>query len=489
MERFKLLFRKNQRLLITIVTFLTIVLTLPSTVMLYRSFMSYSEHLNRQYAARVSDLYVTRTIRVFNEMKSIANTLSAVFNTEILGSDGVKYIQTLQFQSDILERSEAINTIRVAYFQGTDAVVTCIRKDAEPIITNEPSELFNDFDMDSLPKNSYRMTVGSGRDPSVPEEYVVTLLQTIYDKDGMLLAIIGIDVLGEIFTDLTRISDNFQYSIVMTDAVHDLVSYNLRGTIELEGLEEILAELRDGTLLGDPPPVLKSLDIVYVHTHPITFTNLDVWHFYVLLPSSYEVAMLNSIISTMVLCIVITIIGSMLKSYIFTDAYKLGYIDRLTGSYNKHFYQDQVQGILNSARGEVSSASLAVIDLDNFKHVNDTYGHQNGDIVLCRLASLLKSVLRKSDFIIRFGGDEFILLLPDTDPEVAIIVLERIRMRVEKEDIFTQEGTVVNITISVGVASTSAEKSTSLEVIMNKADKMLYIAKTQGRNQVVYKED
>ena len=489
MERFKSLFRKNQRLLITTITFLTIVLTLPSTVMLYKNFMSHSAHLNRQYAARVSDLYVARTIRVFNEMKSVANTLNAMFNTEVLNLDGVEYIQTLQFQSDILGRSEAINAIRVVYFQSEDTVVTCVRRDTEPIITNEPSELFDDFDMDSLSKTSYRMMVGPWRGFSTPEGYVVTLLQAVYDKDDNLLAIIGIDVLRDIFTSLTTLSDNFQYSIVMTNAVHDLVSYNLRGIIVLDGLEDILAEMRDNSLMGDPPPALKSSDIVYVHTHPITFTNQDVWHFYILLPSSHEVDMLNSIISTMVLCIAATIVGSMLKSYIFTDTYKLGYIDRLTGAYNKRFYQDQVQGILNSAKAHGTSVSLAVIDLDNFKYVNDTYGHQNGDIVLYRLASLLKSVLRKSDFVIRFGGDEFILLLPDTDPLVAISVLERVRMRVEEEAILTQEGAVVNITISIGVASTSAEGSTSVDVIMNKADKMVYIAKTKGRNCVVHKEN
>lgn len=143
-------------------------------------------------------------------------------------------------------------------------------------------------------------------------------------------------------------------------------------------------------------------------------------------------------------------------------------LDTLTGLYNKHYFYSCCQKFIDLKR----NFFIAMIDIDNFKEINDLQGHLKGDESLNRAAKIFKNSIRNSDILARFGGDEFILMLPDTSIEGALVVGERICKSMEKE-----------CYVSIGMASFKIEDS--LEDLINKADKALYMAKEQGGNKVV----
>ncbi|MCU7833565.1 MAG: GGDEF domain-containing protein, partial [gamma proteobacterium symbiont of Lucinoma myriamae] len=125
-----------------------------------------------------------------------------------------------------------------------------------------------------------------------------------------------------------------------------------------------------------------------------------------------------------------------------------------------------------------SPLSLLVIDIDHFKHINDTYGHTKGDDILKELAQLITNAFRSEDLIIRYGGEEFVIIMADSSEKNALKKADALRAKVENNYI---KG--IKITISVGVASTI--KNSNFKTLFNQADKALYHAKENGRNQII----
>lgn len=161
------------------------------------------------------------------------------------------------------------------------------------------------------------------------------------------------------------------------------------------------------------------------------------------------------------------------------DRYKqLSYKDSLTGLYNRRYFYEILEMEFKRARRNNISISLLFIDVDNFKKINDTYGHKYGDHVLVKLANTLKKEIRDVDIISRWGGEEFIVLLNDTDIDGSRVVAERLRAAVEKQKFQT------DITISIGV--TSSDGSISIEKIVSLADDALYKAKEQKNMVIVF---
>lgn len=161
--------------------------------------------------------------------------------------------------------------------------------------------------------------------------------------------------------------------------------------------------------------------------------------------------------------------------------------DYLTGLFNRRHFLEQ--GQLEFARmlryGE--ALSVFMLDVDRFKNINDTYGHKTGDIVLQKLSDVLRQTLRTFDIIGRFGGEEFAILLPETDPGKAYEVAERLREITSRTDVELEAGLLLRFTVSIGVA-TLKDKNTSLDMLLNQADKALYQAKEGGRNRVCVAE-
>ncbi|MFJ5717920.1 sensor domain-containing diguanylate cyclase [Neobacillus sp. NPDC093127] len=151
--------------------------------------------------------------------------------------------------------------------------------------------------------------------------------------------------------------------------------------------------------------------------------------------------------------------------------------DKLTGIPNRRFFQEKLEEQIELYRKEQKAFSLLIIDIDHFKKVNDTYGHQIGDLVLAKLANILKTQARPEDIPARFGGEEFTIILPNTDVEEAIAIAQNIKQMVEIAE-WQETG---SLTISVG-AATFTKKDTE-ESIMKNADHALYASKENGRNR------
>ena len=157
--------------------------------------------------------------------------------------------------------------------------------------------------------------------------------------------------------------------------------------------------------------------------------------------------------------------------------------DYLTGLPNRRHFMEQAAIELARVSRYGGALSLLMVDIDNFKRVNDTYGHQTGDLVLQKLGEASKAILRDVDLIGRIGGEEFAVLLPETDGEKAKEVAERLREAIAHESLILEKGVPLQFTVSIGVA-TIVDRATNLDTLLARADRALYNAKTTGRNKV-----
>lgn len=159
------------------------------------------------------------------------------------------------------------------------------------------------------------------------------------------------------------------------------------------------------------------------------------------------------------------------------------YTDVLTEVPNRRFYHDRLlQEIARSRRGS-HALCLALLDLDNFKDINDRLGHRCGDQALRFFAQFVRSNLRQEDVIARIGGDEFAVLLPDTSTERALRLFERIRSRLDRLELTLDGGGSVILAFSCGISEFRTEFTP--DELIEEADQALYAAKTRGRNRVV----
>jgi two-component system, cell cycle response regulator len=156
--------------------------------------------------------------------------------------------------------------------------------------------------------------------------------------------------------------------------------------------------------------------------------------------------------------------------------------DRLTGLWNRGTVVDHLDGELNRTRREGASMSVLLVDIDHFKRINDTYGHAAGDQVLCEISQRIRSELRAYDTAGRYGGEEFLVVLPGADASCARVVAERLRDIVHASPV-TGESFSHEVSVSIGVACTDAV-GFELSALILVADQALYRAKAAGRNRV-----
>lgn len=157
--------------------------------------------------------------------------------------------------------------------------------------------------------------------------------------------------------------------------------------------------------------------------------------------------------------------------------------DGLTRIYNRHYFDERIVEELSRAQRYGQDISLLILDLDHFKAVNDTHGHQAGDTVLKDVGQLLQDTLRSTDFAARYGGEEFCVILPHTGQAQALLLAERLRAKVQALR-FCFEGRELAVTASIGVASLTPGGFSRNVDLVREADRALYLAKERGRNQV-----
>jgi len=157
--------------------------------------------------------------------------------------------------------------------------------------------------------------------------------------------------------------------------------------------------------------------------------------------------------------------------------------DYLTGLYNRRFFLEQGEMELARTQRYDKELSLFMLDIDHFKAINDTYGHATGDIVLQTLSHILRETLRSVDIIGRWGGEEFAILLPETDAQEAAEIAERLREVIDHAKVTLTTGLLLHFTVSIGIA-TLKDKDANIDILLNNADEALYQAKATGRNKV-----
>lgn len=166
---------------------------------------------------------------------------------------------------------------------------------------------------------------------------------------------------------------------------------------------------------------------------------------------------------------------------------ELSITDGLTGLYNSRHFFGQIQMEMERAQRYLHPLSLLLLDVDNFKHFNDTYGHLEGDRVLSGLAQVILDSIRHADTAYRYGGEEFVALLPETDHVEALRVAERLRGSFEKRVFNPSNGEQVTMTISIGVSQ--LQSGDDPRELIRRADAGTYAAKLQGKNSVVFNKD
>jgi diguanylate cyclase (GGDEF)-like protein len=159
------------------------------------------------------------------------------------------------------------------------------------------------------------------------------------------------------------------------------------------------------------------------------------------------------------------------------------YHDSLTGLRNRQYFQETLEREIPRSRRHRHSLSLLLFDIDQFKVINDTYGHHTGDIVLKNISQMIQQCARQSDVVVRYGGEEFAILLPETGLAAAVTKGESVRVTIGSTDI-EAEGHLIRVTISLGIATCGPSQQTTAEGLIRAADQALYLSKRQGRNRL-----
>jgi len=163
---------------------------------------------------------------------------------------------------------------------------------------------------------------------------------------------------------------------------------------------------------------------------------------------------------------------------------KLSITDGLTGLFNHRHVHELLHEEIERSKRTGESVAVAMVDLDRFKAVNDTYGHPTGDVVLYETAEILRETAREVDIVGRYGGEEFIAILPGTAEDNAAQFAERVRQRIE-EHVFRDDSTEIRMTTSAGVAAYPSDAVPDADSLLKRADEALYNAKETGRNQII----
>jgi diguanylate cyclase (GGDEF)-like protein len=174
------------------------------------------------------------------------------------------------------------------------------------------------------------------------------------------------------------------------------------------------------------------------------------------------------------------------NSKLFAQVQHLAITDSLTDIFNRRYFFDSAQREFTRSLRYGHKLSIMMLDLDNFKNINDLYGHLVGDNALIEFSRLILNNIRETDILCRYGGDEFSILLPETTTEEAMDISDRLRILIRESQI-SANGNIFNSTISVGISTTN-ESVTDFSQLMLCADKALYEAKKGGRDQVYYCE-
>lgn len=316
--------------------------------------------------------------------------------------------------------------------------------------------------------------------------------------NNLSTAFISSDNLDHVMEDLTDkallVTDFHAGWLMLKEDDNFLLKTNRGISSELQ--EKIknnaLASLCSDTIkLGEPLTVLESPEIL-----KIPFLREEGIVFLIVIPLAYEKKTMGLFFLAgrvgrdfdFDTASLLTLVGNHValiidKIKLFQEARRLAITDGLTGLYNTRYFYKTLDLEIARTNRYGNPFSLMLFDIDNFKLLNDTYGHQAGDEALQELASILKSSSRETDTVVRYGGEEFIIILPNTPEEETIFLANRIRNAVQETTFIVNSKERVNITLSGGIAS-YPKNASDAKSLLNAADAALYSAKAAGKNIV-----
>jgi len=158
-------------------------------------------------------------------------------------------------------------------------------------------------------------------------------------------------------------------------------------------------------------------------------------------------------------------------------------IDSLTGLFNRRAFEKKIHEEFERSKRYHNPLSVLIFDIDNFKTINDTYGHHGGDAALVKISETLREMTRQSDFSARYGGEEFVMILPETDQDSAVQVASKIHGAIRSSSFGTTNRPFV-LTVSIGVSSTCMRTYSTWQEMLDDADRALYLAKNMGKDRI-----
>ncbi|GGD78980.1 sensor domain-containing diguanylate cyclase [Lacimicrobium alkaliphilum] len=309
------------------------------------------------------------------------------------------------------------------------------------------------------------------------------------DMNGDLLGFVGIGMpLSDFVDTFSHYNQELGYDFVFVNSDDEIV---LTSFADLQPRGDERTRLQNLSWYSDwykgPSLAGNQTNLVELNEQDVLITEvpLDVlkWRFFIISPlEAQQQAMsrtflVNLVIMTAALLTLLWLLSRVIRRIQQSVSSKI-YTDRLTGLFNRLYIEQAFEEI----QQEGKSMSLIMADIDHFKEVNDTHGHNVGDQVIASIADILGDCLRKGDYLGRWGGEEFIVLLPNSDLLSAEQVAERMRQSVAFQPV-AEGDMVLDITMSFGV--TQADRYGALVDLIHSADKALYQAKNEGRNRVV----
>lgn len=311
---------------------------------------------------------------------------------------------------------------------------------------------------------------------TVGAETMVTLSKPLYANDKFM-GVVSINITNKMLSDSINSKNNFY----LFDDSNTVLATNDTAITKNKKLNEYtgLTDYNIKSLLNVEKGVVKEFGNYYVY---VVRCEDAPWNMVIMVPmwQVFSKAFLYTLPFVIIGILIVLAYYEISKRKQSEEELLFQAIrDYLTGVYNRRFFIEMLRRTMVSANRTQQKVSLLMVDIDFFKKVNDTLGHPKGDEILIKVASVLKNGIRESDVLSRWGGEEFIILLPDTDCKQAYMIAERLRKTVSE----TNFDTPWNITCSIGTATIAAkQKETEL---IDAADKALYEAKHSGRNKAV----
>ncbi|CAH1210139.1 hypothetical protein PAECIP111892_03412 [Paenibacillus auburnensis] len=308
-----------------------------------------------------------------------------------------------------------------------------------------------------------------------PVPIIMSITSTLY-----IWAILSRGMLTAAPIARENLFESMRDGVLVTDRSDMLIDYNRAATEMLEGL--------DSSAIGHPlaklflPAGKEAVDYV-MNADPLLSEERELaWNFggstcYYQVRSSPVLKKDGNLAGRMIMLIDVTE-----RTLLQEKLQQLATIDSLTGIYNRTYFMERSRTLLEEASMNQIPVSIILLDIDFFKNINDRYGHQYGDMALQHIVGVCRRHTREGDVFGRYGGEEFVMCLPDTSLQQAALLSEAIRKDIERSAFYTLSGPI-NVTASFGVAEAGRE-NISLEELLSEADHALYTSKRNGRNAV-----